>query len=192
MKSLLATALLTASMIVARADGLKPILDNWPEGTEHIWETPNESATAYVSTNPISAFGEFLSNASTNIIIIGYGISSTDFKKFGGGVAIGYELSQNVVPFLRLENYNGEFVMPSGTVQIQAPFRFGGWTVIPLVYTGVAVPLGKHSTDPVVGIVGTGLAVRLGTQFDLLAAYEVRSGLDNNICLGIGWKPNGW
>jgi hypothetical protein len=145
------------------------------------------------TTNVIHVWEDFLSNATTNIIIVPYGIASTDFKKFGGGVAIGYELSQNVVPFLRIENYNGDFFMPSGTVQLQVPFRFGGFTIVPLAYTGVAVPLdNSHVNDPVVGIVGTGAAIRLGAKLDLLASYEVRTSTGNQICLGIGWKPNGW
>jgi hypothetical protein len=106
---------------------------------------------------------------------------------------LGYELSPNVVPFLRLENYNGDFFMPSGTVQLQVPFHLGSFTIIPLAYTGVAVPLGnKHVNDPVVGIVGTGAALRLGAKFDLLASYEIRTATGNQICLGFGWKPNGW
>lgn len=169
----------------AGADGLKPLIDTPALKTE--------SVTAYgSSTNPVNAITEFLSNATSNIIVVPYGIASTDFKKFGGGVALGYELSQNVVPFIRIENYNGDFFMPSGTIQLQAPIKFGSFVLVPLVYTGVAVPLGSHSTDPVVGIVGTGGAIRLGTKFDLIAAYEMRTSTGNQICLGLGWKPNGW
>ncbi len=154
------------------------------------------AANAQQATNTppdvIHAWSDFLGSATTNIIIIPYGIASTDFKKFGGGLAVGYELSPNVVPFLRIEDYNGDFFMPSGTVQLQVPFHLGSLTLIPLAYTGVAVPLGKHSSDPVVGIVGTGAALRLGKSFDFLASYEMRSSIGNQICVGIGWKPNGW
>lgn len=153
-------------------------------------------ARAQTNTNStgtvIHAWEDFLGSATTNIIVIPYGIASEDFKKFGGGVAVGYELSPNVVPFLRVENYNGDFFMPSGTVQMQVPFHLGSFTAIPFAYTGVAVPLGKHSADPVVGLVGTGVAVRLGSKVDLLAAYEMRSSVGNQICIGFGWKPNGW
>jgi hypothetical protein len=145
------------------------------------------------TTNVIHAWESFLSDATTNIIIVPYGIASTDFKKFGGGLALGYELSQNVVPFLRIENYNGDFFMPSGTVQLQVPIHLGSFVMVPLAYTGIAVPLGdKHINDPVIGIVGTGGALRLGKKFDLLAAYEIRSSVGNQICVGFGWKPNGW
>ncbi len=145
------------------------------------------------TTGVIHVWEDFLSNATTNIIVVPYGIASTDFKKFGGGIALGYELSPNVVPFLRIENYNGDFFMPSGTVQLQVPVHLGSFTVIPLAYTGIAVPLGnKHVNDPVVGIVGTGAALRLGAKFDLLASYEIRTTTGNQICVGVGWKPNGW
>jgi hypothetical protein len=164
MKKLITIALLAASLVGAKAQ----------------------------TTNVIHAWESFLSDATTNIIVVPYGIASEDFKKFGGGVALGYELSANVVPFLRLENYNGDFFMPSGTVQLQIPIHFGSFTIVPLAYTGVAVPLGKHSSDPVVGIVGTGAAIRLGKSFDLIGSYEMRSSQGNQICLGIGWKPNGW
>lgn len=147
---------------------------------------------AQQATNTISAWESFLSNATSNVIVVPYGIASTDFKKFGGGVAVGYELSQNVVPFMRIENYNGDFFMPSGTIQLQVPIKFGSLVLVPLAYTGVAVPLGSHSSDPVVGLVGTGAALRLGKSFDLIAAYEMRSSVGNQICVGIGWKPNGW
>lgn len=145
------------------------------------------------TTNVIHAWEEFLGNATTNIIVVPYGIASTDFTKFGGGVALGYQLSPNVVPFIRLENYNGDFFMPSGTVQLQVPVHFGSFTIVPLAYTGIAVPLGdKHINDPVIGIVGTGAALRLGSKFDLIASYEMRTASGNQICLGVGWKPNGW
>jgi hypothetical protein len=154
-------------------------------------------ANAQTNTNTppdvIHTWTDFLGNATSNIIVVPYGIASTDLKKFGGGFALGYELSPNVVPFLRIENYNGDFFMPSGTVQLQVPIKFGSFVVVPLAYTGVAVPLGnKHINDPVVGIVGTGGALRLGKSFDLLAAYEMRTSVGNQICVGIGWKPNGW
>lgn len=154
------------------------------------------NAKAQTNTNNtagvIHVWEDFLSSATTNIIIVPYGIVSEDFKKFGGGIALGYELSPNVVPFLRIENYNGDFFMPSGTVQLQVPIHFGSSVIVPLVYSGIAVPLGNHSADPVVGIVGTGAAIRLGRSFDLIGSYEVRSSVGNQICLGIGWKPNGW
>lgn len=147
------------------------------------------------STNPppvIHVWEDFLSSATTNLIVVPYGMASTDFKKFGGGIAIGYKLSDNVVPYIRLENYNGDFFAPSGTIQLQVPVHFGSFTVIPLAYTGVAIPLGKHAGDPVIGLVGTGAALRLNSKFDLLAAYEMRSSAGNQICIGFGWKPNGW
>ncbi len=145
------------------------------------------------TTNVIHTWETFLGGATSNLIVVPYGIASTDLKKFGGGLAVGYELSANVVPFLRIENYNGDFFMPSGTVQLQIPVHLGSFTVIPLAYTGIAVPLGNsHINDPVIGIVGTGAAVRLGAKFDLLVAYETRTASGNQICVGVGWKPNGW
>jgi len=152
----------------------------------------NAQSTNDTGGTVIHAWEDFLGSATTNLIVVPYGISSTDFTKFGGGLALGYKLSDNVVPFIRIENYNGDFFMPSGTIQLQVPVHLGGLTVIPLAYTGVAVPLGKHINDPVVGLVGTGAALRLGKQFDFLAAYEMRSGVGNQICIGLGWKPNGW
>lgn len=193
-KQILSTLSIVALVATAGAGGLTPILEDGPQKTEHVYSVQADRVTAYDSvTNPVNKITEFLSNATSNIIVVPYGIASTDFKKFGGGVALGYELSQNVVPFLRVEKYNGDFFMPSGTVQLQVPVKFGSFVIVPLAYTGVAVPLGeKHVNDPVVGIVGTGAAVRLGAKFDLLAAYEVRTATGNQICLGFGWKPNGW
>lgn len=195
MKKLLAIALLAASMIGARADGLKPILDDWPQGTEHIWQTPNESVTAYDSvdtTNVVSTWQLFLAGATTNLIIAPYGISSTDFKKFGAGLAVGYKLSDNVVPTLRIDYYDGKLWMPSGNLQLQTRLKLGPFDLYPFVFTGVAVPINSGTSAAVVGMVGTGAALRLGNNFDLLADYEVWTTLGNQIRLGIGWKPNGW
>lgn len=140
----------------------------------------------------IHVWEDFLSSATTNLIVIPYGLTSTDFKNFGGGLAVGYELSPNVVPFLRLEADKHGFYSPSGTVQLQVPIKFGLFVLIPFGYTGVSVPLGKHSADPVIGLVGMGGAIRLGAKFDLLTAYELRSDSENHLLLGVGWKPNGW
>ena len=190
------TALLAVGLTInAHADnGLKPLLEDNSK-TEHVWESPSAVQSATVNdtvTNTLGVWQQFLSDATTNLIIAPYGIASTDFKKFGGGLAVGYKLSDNVVPTLRIDYYDGRLWMPSGNLQLQVPFHLGSVTIIPFAFTGVAVPINSGASDPVVGMVGTGGALKLGKSFDLLADYEIWSSLGNQIRVGIGWKPNGW
>jgi len=144
------------------------------------------------TTNVVHAWESFLSSATTNLIVVPYGIASSDFKKFGNGLGVGYKLSDNVVPTLRIDYYDKKLWMPSGNLQLQVPVHLGALTLIPFAFTGVAVPINSGTSASVVGMVGTGAALRLGKSFDLLADYEIWSSLGNQIRVGIGWKPNGW
>src|SRR3977135_899743 len=76
-------------------------------------------------SGPSAAFVDFLLNSS-NLMVAPYGIASTDFKKFGGGIGLGYRVSEFVVPFIRLDYYDKTLFMPSASLQLQAPIRFMG------------------------------------------------------------------
>jgi hypothetical protein len=132
----------------------------------------------------------FLSTGS-NWMVAPYGIISADAKKFGGGIGIGYHVSDFVVPTMRLDYYDGRIWMPSGSLQIQAPITISKLTVIPFGFTGIATPLtGKASADgSPVGIFGIGGAVRIGTRWDVIADYEYWTGFpQKQIRLGAVFK----
>lgn len=149
----------------------------------------NTNATELLG-EPASRLLAFLSEGS-NWIVAPYGIYSPTSKRVGGGIGIGYKLSDFVVPTLRLDYMDGQLFMPSGTLQLQAPLTLGKVTVIPLVFTGVATPLTGKGNDNLtpVGMFGIGAAVRLGTHWDLLADYERWTGFSGNqIRAGFAYK----
>src|SRR5262245_22560294 len=97
MKKLLSIALLAVSLLSTQAQtntNTVPILP--PEG-QKVWD--------------------FLS-ASSNLMVCPYGIMSTDQKDFGAGIALGFKVSELMVPVLRLDYYKGEVWMPSGSLQL--------------------------------------------------------------------------
>ena len=167
------------------------------------------TASAQTNTNNpilsgpgVDAFN-FLSASASNWIIAPYGIASWDGKSFGGGLGVGYRITDMVVPTMRIDavKSHDDFTvwMPQANLQLQLPIRIMNTvTVVPFTFGGIATPVaGKHNQNgDVVGVLGVGGAIRLGTQWDLLADVEVWNGAGFNaekqIRFGVGWKPKAW
>lgn len=133
--------------------------------------------TGSIIGGPASSLLDFLGTGS-NWMIAPYGIVSTD-QKFGGGVAVGYKISNFVVPTMRLDYFDGQVWMPSASLQLQAPLTIlGKVTVVPFAFGGLATPIaGKGASNgSAVGIFGAGAAVRISSKFDIVADYEKWSG----------------
>lgn len=134
-------------------------------------------------SGPVMDALTFMSTATTNWMIGAYGIYDQGTKSAGGGIGVGYKLSDFVVPIMRLDYLNDGLWMPSGNLQLQLPLTImGKVTVIPLAFTGIATPLAGKGNDngSAVGILGIGLAVRVAQHWDVLADYEKWSGFDGN------------
>lgn len=141
-------------------------------------------------TNTLGGIFEFLGNGS-NFMFAAYGIASVDFDKFGGGVAVAYKVSDFVVPTVRLDYYDGNLWMPSGSLQLQVPLKFGSVKVVPFGFTGIATPVAGHlvASGTAIGIFGMGAAVQLSSRFDLVADYEKwTAGLGDQIRFGVLYK----
>lgn len=142
---------------------------------------------------------QFLGQGSNWITAV-YGIASTDHSTYGGGIGLGYRLSDFVVPFLRVDALQRadtkdlEIWMPSGSLQLQVPFHLFGNTnfwVTPFAFGGIATPVSGRGVDngSLVGIFGAGAAVRYKEHFGLIADYEKWSGFDGDqIRFGAYWK----
>lgn len=189
MKNLITLGLLTFGLCLGSAPAVAQATDT--------------NSAPFVDTNapplfsgPAATAFEFLTTGS-NYIVVPYGAMQLKEDKFGGGLAIGYRLSDYVVPFLRLDEFDGNLTMPSGTIQLQLPVRImNAVTLTPLVYSGVGTCLAGNAANngQISGVFGAGAAVRLGTHFDLIGAYEKRTGIasGNFVLFGVGWKPAGW
>ena len=131
-----------------------------------------------VSTNtPVvdSPVFQFLASSSSNWFVAPYGIATTKASKYGGGLAIGYKLSDYVAPVMRLDYLDGTLWMPSASLQLQVPFTlFGKVTTIPFTFAGIATPIAGAGTlnGSAVGIYGAGAAFRLTTKFDFVGDIE--------------------
>lgn len=145
-------------------------------------ESTNSTTIGTTITGPASDFLSFIS-ASSNLMCAAYGIVSTDGKKYGGGIGLGFRVSDLVVPTLRLDYYDQKVWMPSANLQLQLPLHLGGNTNItytPFTFAGVATPLsgkGDDNGEPV-GMLGIGAAVRIGKHWGLIADFEHWTGFD--------------
>jgi hypothetical protein len=154
-------------------------------------ELPPGPISAPVLSGPAASIVDFLTSAS-NIMVAPYGIASSDMKKFGAGLGIGFRVSEFVVPTLRLDYFDGTIWMPSASLQLQAPLKIlGKWTVIPFAFGGLATPLSGKGVDngSAVGIVGIGAAIRFGEKWDLIGDYEKWTGFSTDqIRVGFVYK----
>lgn len=159
-------------------------------------------------TNPIPAPAisgpgwdaiQFLGSGS-NWLVAPYMIYSTGSKSAGGGIGVGYKVSDFVVPTLRLDYLEGGLYMPSASLQLQAPLKLlGKVTLIPFAFAGLATPISGKGKDngSAVGIFGIGGAIR--TDFigsdkwwkpqDVIFDFEKWSGFSGSqYRLGFVWK----
>lgn len=133
---------------------------------------------------PGMEFIQFLSQGS-NWVIAPYGIYDDGSKRYGGGLGAFYEVSPFFLVGMRLDaldTANGlELWMPSGNIQLQAPFiLFGKVKVTPFGQTGIATPVsgaGDNNGDPV-GIFGAGVAIGVYKNLHLIGDIEKWVGAD--------------
>jgi hypothetical protein len=136
--------------------------------------TVDSGTNSPIISGPVTKLFEFLGQGS-NWIVATYGIMSSDMEKFGGGVALAYKVTDFIAPVLRLDYYDETVWMPSGSLQLQAPFVISGKVrITPFIFGGVATPLsGKGGENgEVEGIFGVGLSASLSDRISLVADIE--------------------
>lgn len=117
-----------------------------------------------------------------------YGTFGVSSHTAGGGIAVGYHISDVVNPVLRLDYFDGSFWMPSLTAQLQPPRQLmGKIPVIPFGIAGMATPIAGAGTGngSLVTILGAGAALKLDAfgsaswlkHTDLVVDYEKWLGL---------------
>lgn len=97
-------------------------------------------------------------------------------KKFGGGFALFYPVTEYVRTGVRVDYLGDKLWMPSVDAQLQASVKLLNKVVVtPFVYGGIAAPIGGHDGDPVQAISGTGMTARLfeWKNGDICAGYAV-------------------
>lgn len=177
MKSLIAAFLLLATSAFAQTN--TPPSTNAP-----IISGPAADAISFITTEGV-----------TNWMIAPFGIYSTTSKEWGGGLGIGYKLSDFVVPVMRIDYLASQLWMPSMNLQLQVPVKImGKVTVIPFTFAGVATTIsgGGNDNGSAVGMLGVGGAIRIADHWDLVADYELWQGgpfsSDNQIRFGVLFK----
>jgi hypothetical protein len=144
-------------------------------------------------SNDLNTVWSFLSDASSNLFVVPYGTvwQSDHGNKFGGGVALGYHLSDYVVPTLRIDALDGVITMPSGSAQVQYSIQLGNFTLKPFAIGGIGTPImGKGTQNgSAIGIMGAGAAVAYKDVFELATDYEKWTGYSGNqIRVGVVFK----
>lgn len=138
-----------------------------------------------------STLWDFVSTGS-NYWAAPYVTAATSGGSFGGGVAVGYKVSELVNPVLRLDYFNGSVYMPSLTAQLQAPRTIlGKIPITPFGIAGMGTPIAGAGRDNgnMVTILGAGIALRgdsfaktgLISHMDLVADYEKWLGLPQKL-----------
>lgn len=163
------------------------------------------AASAQTNTNtvPPGQFTDWLNfiHEGTNFVTAVYGLVTTDKNLHGGGggVALGYRVSDLLVPVMRIDYLNRAFYQGSLNLELQAPITLAtNWTVVPFGIAGGAVPFGGGTSGASLtaqGIVGAGLALRLdflggiGKKMDVVLDWEKWSAIPGNQYRGgIAWK----
>lgn len=139
----------------------------------------------------------FLQNGS-NWIAATYGIYDTTSKEFGGGVGVGYKISEYVVTVVRLDFIADRVFVPSGSLQLQLPINIGRFKLTPFGFSAIATSLNSDlSSGEPVGIFGAGGALTFNTDSQwyvpkgLIADFEHWTGggfNDDQIRFGVLFK----
>ncbi len=153
------------------------------------------NAPSLLSGPAVDAF-EFITTAGvSNWFAVPFATYDCTAHGFGGGVAIGYKLSDFVAPVLRFDYINSGIYSAQADMQLQVPVRIlGKIEVVPFTFAGIAAPVSGAGDEnwSVVGVVGVGTAVRLHRHWDLVADWEHWTGgpfdSNNQIRFGVLYK----
>lgn len=163
-------------------------------GSLYAADTPTNSPPI-ISGPAADAISFITTEGVTNWMIAPFGIYSTTSKEWGGGLGIGYKLSDFVVPVMRIDYLASQLWMPSMNLQLQVPVHImGKVTVIPFTFAGVATTVsgGGSENGTAVGMLGIGGAIRIASHWDLVGDYEIWNGgpfsQDNQIRFGVVFK----
>jgi hypothetical protein len=161
-----------------------------------------QDTNAPVVTGAASTLWDFVTTGS-NYWAAPYGTFGVSSHTMGGGIAVGYKVSEIINPVVRLDYFDGQFWMPSLTAQLQAPRALmGKIPVIPFGVAGIATPIAGAGTGngSLVTVLGAGAAVKLDflgsssllQHTDIVVDYEKWLGLpqkqQNQIRFGVLFK----
>lgn len=109
-------------------------------------QTLSNNVPPLISPTPSQSISNLLNsfaNGLTNCDIIPYGLYAKGLPKhYGGGLAVVYPFSDNILVATRIDYINGDFWMPSGNATLQLPLHPFSWlTVTPFTFTGIGVPV---------------------------------------------------
>lgn len=93
------------------------------------------------------------------------GMYSVNNGQWGGGLALGYKVSDWFAPILRLDYFGSRFYMTSGNIELQVPQKLlGKIPVTPFITAGVGTPFsGANDLNGTpVGIAGVGAVIKFG------------------------------
>jgi hypothetical protein len=140
---------------------------------------------ARAQSNDLNTVWSFLADAGTNLFVVPYATlwQSDHGTKFGGGAALGYHLSDYLVPTLRIDVLDGVITMPSGSAQIQYQIKLSqNLSITPFAVGGIATPIMGRGTQngSAVGIMGAGAAIKYKDLIEGAVDYEKWTGYSGN------------
>lgn len=124
--------------------------------------------------------------AGSNYFAVPFATYSIGDHSFGGGVAIGYKITDVVAPMVRFEEFAKDWWNVSAQATLQPPRQlFGKFPVIPFAVAGVGTPMSGDESGKLISIVGGGLVFNLDFFGDawllkhswLAADYEYWAGM---------------
>lgn len=124
----------------------------------------NVSAQTNTNTAPGNLW-DFVTTG-TNYFAVPFTTYSVNDHSFGGGIALGYRITEIVAPVIRLDYFNSKLYNVSLTANLQPPRSlFGKFPVTPFVIAGAATPIsgGGEDNGTFVSVVGGGLIAHFDT-----------------------------
>lgn len=160
--------------------------------TADVTPTP-PSPTATTSTNippVVPNLIDYLTTGS-NYFAVPFVTYSVNDHSVGGGIALGYHLSDIIAPVLRLDYFDSRFYSVSLTANLQPPRALlGKIPIVPFALAGGAMPFSGAGDDngTFVTVVGIGAYVPLDVvgkswfwrQSSIIADYEKWFGMPDN------------
>lgn len=158
-------------------------------------QTTNVSTNSVISGPAADAWAFITTQGITNWFVVPFATYDTTAKDFGGGLALGYKLSDYVAPVMRFDYIHGGAYSAQADMQLQLPVTlFNKVTLVPFGFAGVATCFAGAGSGngEAVGVLGAGGALKLSSKWDVVADYEVWSGgpfhSNNQIRFGVLFK----